>query len=84
MAKKSNWSRIKKQNIEETARNRNVYENQQLERSKIEEKQTMTTRTIGTILLTIIVFFAVYILVSSVRFGMAYFTYYNGDRKSVV
>lgn len=82
MSRKSNWIKIKKQKIEETARNRNVYENQQLERSKIEEKQSMTTRTIGTIFLTIIVFLVVYVLVSSIRFGIAYYIYFNASNSS--
>ena len=75
MAKESNWKKIKKQNRAETGRYRNVYENQQLERSKIEEKQTMTTRALGTIFLTILVFFASYVLVSFIRFGTDYYNY---------
>lgn len=75
MAKKSNWSKLKKLNDNEKAKYRNVHENQQLERSKIENKQSMFTRTVATIFLTIIVFFASYVLVSVLRFGMDYFSY---------
>ena len=43
---KSNYDKVSRQPTEQKARFRDVYEEQQLDRSYIEEKQTMTTRTI--------------------------------------
>ena len=82
MARKSNWSRIKKQDVTDTARYRNVYENQQLERSKIEEKQTMTTRTIGSVVLSVLIFFVMYILISLVTFGVDCYSNMNGSSET--
>lgn len=77
MARKTNWSRIRKQNNTQIGRYRNVYENQQLERSQIEAKKTMTTRVIGTVILTIIIFVTVYIGTSFVFFAVDYLNYVN-------
>lgn len=48
MAKKpkNNWDRLSSQTPGETTRYRDVYEDQQLERTQIEPKKTMTSRTI--------------------------------------
>jgi len=46
MAKKRNWDKIRTQKNEENARFRDVYEDQQLDRSYIEPKQTMLSRAI--------------------------------------
>ena len=74
MGRKSNWNRLKKQKDVDKAKYRNVYENQQLERSKIEGKQSMTTRLFLTIFLTIIVFFISYLVTSFVTFGIDYYS----------
>lgn len=46
MAKKSNWSRLKDQKFEESVQGRDVYDEQQLGRGKLQEKQTMFSRMV--------------------------------------
>lgn len=64
MARKSNWQRIQDQDVADKVQYRDVYADQQLERSRIDEKETMTGRNIinGVICLIIAVF--VWFLVS--------------------
>ena len=46
MAKKSNWELLKSQDERDTTRYRDVYSDQQLERSKIDEKQSPVSRIV--------------------------------------
>ena len=46
MAKKKNWDIVKRFQPKDTLKNRDVYENQQLERGEIGEKSTMGTRNL--------------------------------------
>lgn len=46
MAKKKNWDFVRKQRATDTAKYRDVYEDQQLERGELGKKQTMTGRAI--------------------------------------
>lgn len=46
MGKKSNWDRIRGQKIKDNVKYRDVYADQQLERSEIQQKETMTSRNI--------------------------------------
>lgn len=48
--KKSNWQKIETQRVEDNARTRDVYNEQQLDRGEIEEKQTMSWRIILVLL----------------------------------
>ena len=43
---KRNWDRIKNQKPTDTLQYRDVYEDQQLERSDLDKRQTMISRTI--------------------------------------
>ena len=61
MAKKGNWSHLKDRTYTETAQGRDVYNEQQLERGKLQEKQTMTGRNIFAIILAILAGFLFYV-----------------------
>lgn len=67
--KKSNWKKIQKRNDEDNLRYINVHENQQLDRSKIGEKESMIGRYLLTILLSIIITVCIYFLVIVCRAG---------------
>lgn len=58
--RKTNWSRIKDQTYVQTAQGRNVYDEQQLERGALPEKQTMLSRTILCLIISLIVSLFVY------------------------
>ena len=63
--KKKNWDLVRKQKDTETVKYRDVYEDQQLERGSIAEKTTMTGRLIFAGFLSLLVFLAVWALVST-------------------
>lgn len=62
----SNWDRVKSQKIGDTNQYRDVYEEQQLERSARGQKQTMTSRNIANAALTILVFFLSYFVIGAI------------------
>lgn len=64
MGRKRNWDKISSQRPTDTAKYRDVYEDQQLDRGTLQEKQTMTGRTIVAIMVGILVFFFTYFLMS--------------------
>lgn len=72
MAKKNkqekNWEHIQGQDIQDTVKYRDVYGDQQLERSQIEEKQTMTSRLVISIVLAVLISFFVYFVWSFVEY----------------
>ena len=66
MAKKKNWDILQSRNRKDLVQNRDVYEDQQLERSKITEKQSPLGRTIAAWVLTVFVAIAIWIFISLV------------------
>ena len=64
MAKK-NWDRIRNQSALDTAKYRDVYEDQQLERGSLAEKQTMFGRNILNGIICAMIFAAIWVGVSS-------------------
>lgn len=66
MAKKpkTNWDRISAQDPQSKFQYRDVYEDQQLERSKIAEKQSPTSRIVAAVAAAILVFVLVYVVMS--------------------
>lgn len=66
----SNWDRMRDQDIRHTVKYRDVYEDQQLERSESGQKQSMTSRLILDAALTVVVFFLSYFSVGIVS-GLA-------------
>ena len=67
MPKKKNWNIVKKQKMSETLRYRNVYEDQQLERSSIAPKQTMLSRNILNGIVSGMAFLLIWVIVSAVQ-----------------
>ena len=68
MGRKSNWDILRKKAPEDTTKYRDVYEDQQLERSEIEDLETMTSRTIVAVIASILVAILGYILASGLMF----------------
>lgn len=64
---KRNWDRIKGQKPQDTVKYRDVYEDQQLERSELDKRQTMTGRTILSLSVGLLVVFLVWVVVSAVQ-----------------
>lgn len=69
MSKKSNWNKIRKLKDGEKAKYRNVYENQQLDRGQRGEKQSMLSRVLLTAVLSFIVFWMSYLIISFICYG---------------
>ena len=67
MAKKKNWDLIRNQEDKDTVKYRDVYEDQQLERGSIAEKETMTSRIVLAALASLLVGVLVWTIVSSVQ-----------------
>ena len=67
MPKKKNWNIVRKQKMSETMRHRNVYEDQQLERSSIAPKQTMLSRNILNGIVSFLAFILIWVIASGVQ-----------------
>ena len=68
--KKTNFQKLKGRSTSEKNQYRDVYEDQQLERSQIADKQSFTSRLILCIFLSLFIAAAVYFLVSFVVYGL--------------
>ena len=64
---KRNWDRIKGLKPQDTVKYRDVYEDQQLERSDLDKRQTMTGRTILSASVGLIVMLLVWVVVSAIQ-----------------
>lgn len=68
MAKKNkqekNWEHIQNQDLQDSVRYRDVYGDQQLERSRIQDKQSMRSRQIITAILAVLFALAIYFFIS--------------------
>lgn len=62
----SNWEKLKSKLPGETTRYRDVYADQQLDRTNIGNKKTMTTRKIACVAMSIFFFFVFYLILSVV------------------
>lgn len=67
--KKSNWQRMQGMSEHDSMQYRDVYEDQQLERSKIQDKQSPTSRIIFTVVMTVLVVLIAYVLIGLFQFG---------------
>lgn len=65
--KVTNWDRVREKKDSETIQYRDVYGDQQLERTHLAEKKTMTSRNVANIAMTIAVFFCSYIIIGIVK-----------------
>ena len=66
MAKQNNWEKLQKQRNEDNSRFRDVYEDQQLDRSRIGERQTMASRAWIAILVGVLVGLVFWLLVATI------------------
>lgn len=71
MAKKRNWDRIQERAPQDTMQYRDVYEDQQLERSKIEEMQSPTSRTVVAVVVAVIAAIFAYLIACMFSFCVA-------------
>lgn len=67
MAGLSNWEKLKAKLPGETLRYRDVYADQQLDRTNMPQMKNMTSRKIATIAMSVFVFFVAYIILSVVQ-----------------
>lgn len=68
---KRNWDRIKNQKPQDTVKYRDVYEDQQLERSNLDKPQNMVGRTILSACVGLLVFFALWLVVSAIQMAFS-------------
>lgn len=71
MAKLNSWDKYRKKSPEETAKYRDVYSDQQVDRSDIPEQQSPTSRIIFVTIVAIVVFVAAYFFLSLASYGKA-------------
>ena len=86
MGKLTNWDRLKNMTPKQTLTNRDVYEDQQLERSAFRLKKSMTTRKIADIAMSIFFFFLFWCIYSFGQYG-SYLTHggtVSGDFLSLI
>lgn len=69
--KKTSWDMIQDQQPQDTTQYRDVYEDQQLERSQIGEKQTATSRIILCLIVAALVGVVAYFTVGLIRYGIS-------------
>ena len=67
MAGLSNWEKLKAKLPGETMRYRDVYDDQQLDRTNMPQMKNMTSRKIATIAMSVFIFFITYIVLSVVQ-----------------
>lgn len=70
--KKSNWDFLQKQRLGDSVKHRDVYEDQQLERTRIKEKQTFTLRVIFMLICSLVVGGVVYAIAGAIQYGHNY------------
>lgn len=70
----SNWDKIRKQKATETVKYRDVYEDQQLERSSISKRENMLTRNLLNAVICAVVFALLWFIVSFVQM------FFGGDK----
>lgn len=69
--KASAWDKLSSRKTDETLANRDVYEDQQLDRSKIQRKRTRTSRTILAAIFGGVVAILIWVVLSMGQFGIA-------------
>jgi hypothetical protein len=84
MAKKTNWQVLESKDSHDSMQYRDVYEDQQLERSKIQDKQSPLSRIVITAVLTLMVAAVTWVAVGAVQYGMYQFSHGIGSATSTV
>lgn len=69
MSTKRNWDKINERNVTDTVAYRDVYEDQQLDRSKIEKKQGPLSRIIFCVIVAVLAAILVYTIWSLIEFA---------------
>lgn len=64
--KATNWDKLSERSAEETLKNRDVFENQQLDRTKIDPLRTKTSRTVAAAILGVVVAVVAWVVVSGI------------------
>ena len=82
MAKKSNWERLSKRTPDETMKNRDVYEQQQLERSTIGNKQSPWVNITFFGILALLITIVFYGILCAGEFGYSRFDMFRQSRSS--
>lgn len=72
MSKKRNWDKISSQSPTETVSGRDVYEDQQMDRGKISEKQSPTSRIVFVTCVALLVMFVTYFGIAFAQFVVDY------------
>ena len=68
MSEKTNWDRINEQDVTDSVRYRDVYEDQQLDRTKIQKKQKPTSRIIFSVVVAILSALLIYSMWSGIEY----------------
>ena len=76
----SNWDRVRQQDVGDKLQFRDVYEDQQLERTRQRTQKTMTSRIVANVALTILTFFVSYFVIGIIQ-GMASVLYGYDNRQ---
>lgn len=74
MAKRRAWRTLQNVDVHDRTENRDVYEDQQLERSKIEEKQSPVGRIIAAALASVLVFIGMWLVFSLMQGVLSHFS----------
>lgn len=69
--KESNWEKLQKQDIKDSRQYRDVYEDQQFDRSEIDELKSPTSRLVLVVIATVLVMVLTWTLVSIGEFGLS-------------
>lgn len=69
MAKKNNWDKIQAQRNEDNARFRDVYDDQQFDRSRLGERQTMASRAWIAIVVGVLVAFLFWLMMAGIEYA---------------
>lgn len=71
VSEKQNWDKINEQEVTDSVRYRDVYEDQQLDRTKIQKKQGPFSRILFSVIVGLFVMFFVYAIWSGIEFAGA-------------
>ena len=74
---KTNWEKVRDRKLQDDPRYRDIYEEQQLDRAKVEKKQAPTSRIIFTIITTILIMVMLWFVCAAGGFAMAKMGLYN-------
>lgn len=77
--KKSNWQKINEQKPSETVKHRDVYDDQQLDRGRIQNKQSPLSRILFVAFTTLFVMAVLWFFIALVQFGVGAIGSMSGD-----